>query len=827
MKPFPGIAACVVASILIFVVEASAGPAFASDAPSSRKDGARPQKPLTYQERLALRSGLISGPTTRLHGQQYTASPLSVATAVGTNYQVSPADSHVYSETAATFNPNIHSNIVSGSNDIVYPSVNDPVGAYRSADSGSTWSTSYPPLYVPSTDRGSDPGLAYDSLGNVFYTYLNVTTNGTTNTPQLVIAKSSDQGQSWSSTPNLIDGPGDTPDKPLMAIDTTGGQHNNRIYVAWSQFLQASTPIELAASDDGAHWTNAQVYNGALNQGAAPAVDASGAVYVAWNDESSGTVRIAKSTDGGATVGASTTIANLTTGSGVVLANFSSSSCTGGARKLHSFPSIDVDRTNGPFRGYLYAAWADGGTQGRRMAIYFSRSTDGGTSWSTPSLIDTGNTLDAWEPTIAVDQSNGHVTMAWYDRRDSTDPTVFNYLYRAYYTQSTDGGSSFLPQQIAVSTSQSDPTIDCNGTGDYLQLVAVDGVAHPFWADTRNIVNGNHIDQIFTAPVQDSAPINTWLQQNPANPPGARQRAAMAPGPNGTLVAFGGDQGCFACANNETWVWNGSVWTKPTVTNPPQARTGAMLVYNPVTATDILFGGAATTTQRCGQANMYGDTWSWNGTTWSLLTSRGPSGRWGAAMQYDAATGNVILFGGQNYPSCRPTWLGDTWKLTGSTWTQVTKLSSAPSCRNEPGSSYDAVRGTVVIFGGLGSSNCTNTVALTVFNDTWTWNGTKWTLQHPATSPAWRYAPAMAYDAFTSTSILFSGVVTDSTFHAINPFPPDTWSWDGSNWSQLSPANNPPGREEAAFAYHAGTRLLVLFGGVPYSGSDFGDTWTY
>jgi hypothetical protein len=196
-------------------------------------------------------------------------------------------------------------------------------------------------------------------------------------------------------------------------------------------------------------------------------------------------------------------------------------------------------------------------------------------------------------------------------------------------------------------------------------------------------------------------------------------------------------------------------------------------------------------------------------------------------MQYDAATGDVILFGGENYPRCSPTWLADTWKLTGNTWTQVKGLKSAPSCRNEAGSSYDAARGTVVVFGGLGSSNCTNTVPLTVLNDTWTWNGATWALQQPVTSPAWRYAPAMAYDPFTSTSILFSGVVTDSTFHAINPFPPDTWSWDGANWSQLSPTNNPPGRERAVIAYHAGTRLLVLFGGVPYTGNDFADTWTY
>ena len=92
---------------------------------------------------------------------------------------------------------------------------------------------------------------------------------------------------------------------------------------------------------------------------------------------------------------------------------------------------------------------------------------------------------------------------------------------------------------------------------------------------------------------------------------------------------------------------------------------------------------------------------------------------------------------------------------------------------------------------------------------------------HYASSTAIGGLPALTTDSFTSTSVIFSGET------GTNPLLPDTWSWDGSNWSQASPSNNPPGRFEAEMAYHAGTRLLVLFGGAPYSGSDFADTWTY
>jgi hypothetical protein len=36
------------------------------------------------------------------------------------------------------------------------------------------------------------------------------------------------------------------------------------------------------------------------------------------------------------------------------------------------------------------------------------------------------------------------------------------------------------------------------------------------------------------------------------------------------------------------------------------------------------------------------------------------------------------------------------------------------------------------------------------------WNGTTWTRQHPATSPPAQAEAAMAYDAVTSTAVLFS-----------------------------------------------------------------------
>jgi hypothetical protein len=107
------------------------------------------------------------------------------------------------------------------------------------------------------------------------------------------------------------------------------------------------------------------------------------------------------------------------------------------------------------------------------------------------------------------------------------------------------------------------------------------------------------------------------------------------------------------------------------------------------------------------------------------------------------------------------------------------------------------------------------------FGDTWTWNGTTWTEQHPATSPGIRQEASLAYDAATGTVLLFGGVNADSTYYFGN-----TWTWDGTTWTKQAPADHPPGRYEASLAYDAAAGTAVLFGGSTATGY-LADTWTW
>jgi len=99
-----------------------------------------------------------------------------------------------------------------------------------------------------------------------------------------------------------------------------------------------------------------------------------------------------------------------------------------------------------------------------------------------------------------------------------------------------------------------------------------------------------------------------------------------------------------------------------------------------------------------------------------------------------------------------------------------------------------------------------------------------WTQQAPADHPSARMEPAMAYDAATSSVVLFGGFSIHGTGLS------DTWTWDGTTWTEQAPATSPPGLVSAAMAYDAATGTLVLFGGYTngvHAVRDSAETWTW
>ncbi len=215
-------------------------------------------------------------------------------------------------------------------------------------------------------------------------------------------------------------------------------------------------------------------------------------------------------------------------------------------------------------------------------------------------------------------------------------------------------------------------------------------------------------------------------------------------------------------------------------------------------------------------------------------------------MVYDAATKQVVLFGGYGYgvqstttstsstsstsssvingTGTKSVVLGQTWIWNGSTWTQAHPAKSPPALA-DVSLAYDASSRQVVLFGGYGQSVSVSGDLASLMTgppsgQTWTWNGSTWTQAHPAKSPPPLFGGSTAYDTVTRQVVLFGGINNNGLIG-------NTWIWNGSTWAQAHPAKSPPARMDASMAYDASSRQVVLFGGSTYGGSFLNDTWTW
>ena len=249
-----------------------------------------------------------------------------------------------------------------------------------------------------------------------------------------------------------------------------------------------------------------------------------------------------------------------------------------------------------------------------------------------------------------------------------------------------------------------------------------------------------------------------WTQKSPPASPSARSlHSIVYDAAHGQVVLFGG---VFQGNNDprvgnflgDTWIWDGTNWNQKSPQTSPRSRYAFGMAYDSTQSQVVLFGGAL------GFNTNLGDTWAWDGTNWTQKSPQtSPPARGYCVMAYDAAHQQVVLFGGYSEPPAGPPFVagtrwGDTWVWDGTNWTQKSPQSS-PSARTGAAMVYDAAHGQVVLFGGFVSAG---------LNDTWVWDGSNWTQKFPQTSPGTRAGHAMAYDSTRGQVVLFSGNINDT-----------------------------------------------------------------
>jgi len=200
---------------------------------------------------------------------------------------------------------------------------------------------------------------------------------------------------------------------PQIAVDAAGN-----IYMAWEDDTANNSNILFSRSTDGGVTflptpAPKQVSN-SLGCSFSPvmAVDAGGNINIVWEDSGDCSFRtsnifFSRSTDGGVTFSTPTNLsATMTTA-------------------LFSVPQIAVDTA-----GNINVVWeSDTGN----LAIWFSGSSDGGATFSSPKMVST-NTGGSLNPQIAVDK-NGSINVVWEDDIANHSDISFS--------RSTDNGAHF------------------------------------------------------------------------------------------------------------------------------------------------------------------------------------------------------------------------------------------------------------------------------------------------------------------------------------------------------------------------------------------------
>ncbi len=314
----------------------------------------------------------------------------------------------------------------------------------------------------------------------------------------------------------------------------------------------------------------------------------------------------------------------------------------------------------------------------------------------------------------------------------------------------------------------------------------------------------------FFAPLVCVAQTLTWTQKCSSCGPHPSSFGNMAyDEARGEILLFGGYDPNTNVVFDETWAWDGSNWNQRFPATKPPARTAFAMAYDAARGQIVIFGGAVGAS--ASGAQITNETWIWDGTTWTEkhpVTS--PSPRLHGTMVFDPVIQGILLIGGSDGSSNS---FQETWLWDGANWTMI---ASPPLPRISFGATYDSTRGQTVVFGGgqCGSLDCS------FWTDTEFFDGTAWIASTPSPSPSTpRQGHRLAFDALRRHVVLFGGAGPGNapTFN-------DTWRWDGSSWMQEVPDTSPAPRSFYSMAYDTVRSEVVLFGGADGAAA-LGDTW--
>jgi len=414
--------------------------------------------------------------------------------------RISGASTGPRSESAIRVNPFDPSKIIAASNDIG----GGEQAIYSSTDGGRTWSQSSLPLGSEDLFQ-SDPTVEWTSDGTAWSLPIAITALFTL---QLRAYKSTDNGLTWTADAT-VSGSNRQSDKEMTWVDhSAGSPFKDNLYAIWHDNFWV---LMARRTGSTGRWQNPVLVSGPETTGTGIGGDvttnSAGDVFGFWPDTDSRQIYLVKSTDGGVTYSPARRIAST-------FGSFQVSIPADNLRRALIYVSAAAYKT--ATKNNVYATWNDlSGESGCaaffvnpganaasrcKTRIWFTRSTDGGTTWSPPNQIyDPGLRNDQFFQWLTVDEATGRLGIIYFDTK--ADPSRLS--TRLYYQSSDDDGTTWsVPFQVtSASTNETLAGTDFgNQFGDYNSLSGAAGVLFPTWTDRRS---GNR-EEIWTAAITDA-----------------------------------------------------------------------------------------------------------------------------------------------------------------------------------------------------------------------------------------------------------------------------------------------------------------------------------
>ncbi len=456
--------------------------------------------------------------------------PPGLRASVGTNVRTSGLQTVPRSESDIRINYWNPQLVIASSNNIGGSGLQ---GQYYSADGGATWGQTTLGTFFTGDAFHSDPTADWTSDGKAWSSTLGINSGGSVLIGRMYT--SADNGVTWAQEATWS-GTQTSVDKQMVWVDHSAtSPYKDRAYVIYHN----GTPAFMNRRTAGVAgtWLAAPLQvSGAESTGTCIGGDvksnANGDVFGFWPTTTNRKVLVVKSVNGGDTFGTPVQIATTYDSFDIGVPSFA-------GRRALIYVSAGAYRTAA--KNLVYASWTDlSGETGCTAAanepgsnvastcktrVWFSRSTDGGATWSTPAMINNQASLnDQYNQWLAVDETTGAIAVMYYDTVNDATRKKTDVWYQSSFN---DGASWNAP--VKVTTAQTDETTGGQDTGnqygDYNGLSYYSGVAFPVWTDRRSGLK----EEIWTAKVTDAA----------CTPPAAPTvGTATATGPNQIQVTF-------------------------------------------------------------------------------------------------------------------------------------------------------------------------------------------------------------------------------------------------------------------------------------------------